>query len=69
MKIMGLATYVTHKWRVRAFLKTRKKCEIKLLQHRSIDRPFLANPIKRPMKFDNKIEKHSARDTKTLIKL
>ena len=77
MKIMGLATYVTHKWRDRAFLRNRKNCdhpyqcpcEIKLLQDRSIDRPFLTNPIRRPMKIDNKIERHSARDTETLIKV
>ena len=77
MNIMGLVTYVAHKWRDRAFLRNREKCghphqcpcEIKLLQDRSIDRPFLTNPIRRPMKIDNKIEKHSARDTKTLIKI
>ena len=58
-------------------LRNRKKCdhpyqcpcEIKLLQDRSIDRPFLTNPIRRPMKIDNKIERHSVRDTETLIKV
>ena len=77
MKIIGLVTYVTHKWRDRAFLRNRKKCdhpyqcpcEIKLLQDRSIDIPFLTNPIGRLMKIDNKIERHSARDTETLIKI
>ena len=44
-------------------------CEIKLLQDRKIDRPFLENPIRRPMIFDNKVERHSARDTETLIKV
>ena len=44
-------------------------CEIKLLQNRAIERPFLINPIRRPMIIDNKVEKHSARDTEILIKV
>ena len=43
-------------------------CEIKLLQDRKIDRPFIENPIRKPMIFDNKVERHSARDSETLIK-
>ena len=77
MKIMGLITYITHKWRDRTFLEKKRECkhlhecpcEIKLLQERKLDRPFLTNPIRRPMIIDNKIEKHSARDTETLIKV
>ena len=77
MKIMGLATYAAHKWRDRAFLKKKKKCghlyncpcEIKLLQDRMFDRPFLTNPIRRPMIINNKIKIHSARDAEILIKV
>ena len=77
MKIMGLATYAAHKWRDKAFLKKNKvcghpykcPCEIKLLQDRKIDRPFLENPIRRPMIIDNKVERHSARDAEVLIKV
>ena len=77
MKIMGLATYAAHKWQDRAFLRKNKVCghpykylcEIKLLQDRKIDRQFLENPIRRPMMIDNKVERHSARDAETLIKV
>ena len=77
MKIMGLATYAAHKWQDKAFLGKNKVCghpykclcKIKLLQDRKIDRPFQENPIRRPMKIDNKVERHSARDTETLIKV
>ena len=77
MKIMGLATYAAHKWRDKAFLRKNKVCghpykclcEIKLLQDRKIDRQFHENPIRRPMIIDNKVERHSARDSETLIKV
>ena len=77
MKIMGLVTYIAHKWRDRMFLKKKRgckhphecPCDIKLLQERKLDRPFLTNPIRRPIKIDNKIEEQSARDTETLIKV
>ena len=63
MKIMGLVTYITHKWRDKTFLKKKRECkhphecpyDIKLLQERKLDRPFLGNPIRRPMIIDNKI--------------
>ena len=68
MKIIRLATYAAHKWRERVFLKKNKVCghpykclcKIKLLQDRKIDRPFLENPIRKPMIIDNKMERHSA---------
>ena len=40
-----------------------------MLQDRKIDRPFLENPIRRPMIIDNKVERYSARDAETLIKV
>ena len=39
------------------------------MQERKLDRPFLTNPIRRPMMIDIKIEENSARDTETLIKV
>ena len=39
------------------------------MQGRSIDRPFLTKPIRRPVKIDKKMERHSARDAETLIKV
>ena len=77
MKIMGLVTYITHKWRDKAFLKHNKickhkyhcPCEQKLLKKRAIDRPFIIEPIRRPMKIDGKFDEYSARDTETLVKV
>ena len=77
MKIMGLVTYAAHKWQDQAFLRKHKTCghpykcpcEVKLLQSRKIDRPFLEHSIRKPMIIDNKIVRHDTRDTETLIKV
>ena len=77
MKIMGLVTYITHKWRDKVFLKHNKicnhqyhcTCKQRLLKKRTIGRPFLIEPIGRPMKIDGKFDEYSARDIETLIKV
>ena len=64
MKIMGLVTYITHKWRDKVFLKHNKfynhqyhcPCKQKLLKKRTLDRPFLIEPIRRPMIIDGKFD-------------
>ena len=74
---MGLVTYIAHKWRDKVFLKHNKicnhqyhcPCKQKLLKKRTIDRPFLIEPIRRPMKIDGKFDEYSARDIETLIKV
>ena len=74
---MSLVTYIAHKWRDKTFLTLKKKynhpqqcpCEIKLLKDRAIDRPFLTESIRRPMKINNEFKNHSERDTEILIKV
>ena len=74
---MGLVTFAAHKWQDQVFLRKHKTCghpykcpcEVKLLQSRKIDRPFQEHSIRKPMIIDNKIVRHDARDTETLIKV
>ena len=77
MKIIGLFTYFGHRWQDKVFLKRNKDCEHKhhcpweqkLLKARAIDRPFVLEPVRRPMKIDDKFVEYSTRDTKTLVKV
>ena len=67
MKIMGLVTYTTHKWRDTVYLKLNKvcnhmyrcPCKERLLKKRAIDRPFILEPIRRPMRIDGKFDEYS----------
>ena len=77
MKIMGLVTYAAHKWRDKVYLKHNKVCDHdhhcpckeKLLKERALDRPFLLEPIRKPMKIDGRFNEYSARDRETLVKV
>lgn len=77
IKIMGLLTYFAHKWQDKVFLKWHKDCEHnhqcpfeqKLLKARAIDRPFVLECVRRPMKIDENFVEYSARDTETLVKV
>ena len=74
---MGLVTYFAHKWRDIVFLKHNKDCKHthhcpckqKLLKKRAIDRPFVLEPITRPMKIDGNFVEYSARDIASLVKV
>ena len=65
------------KWQGKVFLKHNKvcehkhhyPCEQKLLKDRAIDRPFVFEPVRRPMKINDKFVEHSARDIETLVKI
>ena len=77
MKIMGLVTYAAHKWRDTVYLKLNKVCDHvhhcpckeSLLKKRALDRPFILEPIRKPMKIDGRFNEYSARDRETLIKV
>ena len=43
--------------------------QAKVTKKIAIDRPFVLEPIRRPMKIDDKFVEYSARDTKTLVKV
>ena len=73
---MGLLTYFTHKWQDKVLLKQKKcahnyqcPCEQKLLKARAINRHLVLEPVRRPMKIDDKFVEYSARDTETLVKV
>ena len=42
---------------------------MRLLKKRTLDRPFIAEPIRRLMKMDGKFDEYSTKDRETLIKV
>ena len=77
MKIMGLVTYAAHKWRDTVYLKLNKVCNYvyqcpckeRLLKKIALDRPFIVEPIRKPMKIDGRFNEYSARDREPLVKV
>ena len=44
-------------------------CKEKLCKKMTLDRPFISEPIRRPMKIDGKFDKYSTKDRDTLVKV
>ena len=77
MKIMGLVTYAAHNWRDTMCTQDSTKCDHvyqcpckeKLLKKRTLDRLFISEPIRRPIKIDGKFNEYSVKDRETLVKV